>query len=190
MALQVMKEMYKLRSQQVVYLAHPVHVENPKDRWGGGGWDGMACCWPAAGLPLACRRAAAGRPPWLLHSCPADQPDGASGACIQHDPSTGPCPAALLTRSPPLSHLAPRRVWLEIFEAFTKECPVLDPERSDLNKITPKQYTLSKGKVHKGRVKMVSRAGAHAGGGGGESGVTHKLQRLQRRLRGWLQGLM
>ncbi len=66
---------------------------------------------------------------------------------------------------------------------------MLDPERSDLNKITPKQYTLSKGKVHKGRVKMVSRAGAH-GGGGDDSGVTHKLQRLQRRLRGWLAGLM
>jgi hypothetical protein len=78
-----------------------------------------------------------------------------------------------------------RRVWLEIFEGFTKECPVLDPERSDLNKIQAKQYSLSKGKVHKGRVKMVSRAAR--GAGADEGGVTH---RLQRRLRGWLQGLM
>jgi hypothetical protein len=34
----VMKELYRLRSQQVVYLAHPVHVEDPKDRWGHGLW--------------------------------------------------------------------------------------------------------------------------------------------------------
>jgi hypothetical protein len=48
-AMQVMKEMYKLRSQPVVYLAHPVHVEDPKDRWVGeaggvGEWGALTCC--------------------------------------------------------------------------------------------------------------------------------------------------
>jgi hypothetical protein len=49
-----------------------------------------------------------------------------------------------------LAHGPCCRVWLEIFESFTKECPVLDPEKSDLDKAVPRQYSLAKGKLVKG----------------------------------------
>jgi hypothetical protein len=71
-------------------------------------------------------------------------------------------------------------VWLEIFESFTKECPVLDPEKSDLDKAVPRQYSLAKGKLHKGRLHMIK----HEGGGGATTHRRLKWRHRHTRRRG------
>ncbi len=75
------------------------------------------------------------------------------------------------SRSSSTSHLttptySPARAQLATFQSFTKECPVLDPSTGSSDKAEPKQYSLAKGKLVKGRLQLPHHRVPHTSGTG------------------------